>query len=77
MISEPEKKTTLNSGFIKFITGRDSTELRTCHKGDMVEFDPKFLTFFICNDIPDTDEMDEAFSKRLKSTFKHVNIIEI
>jgi P4 family phage/plasmid primase-like protien len=64
--SEPEKNAKLNSGFIKFITGRDSTTLRNCHSNDMVCFEPLFSTFLICNDIPDCDDIDNAFSKRLR-----------
>ena len=64
--SEPEKREKLNSGFIKFITGRDTTQLRECHKNEMHDFEPKFVTFFVCNDIPETDELDTAFSKRLR-----------
>jgi P4 family phage/plasmid primase-like protien len=64
--SEPEKNSKLNSGFIKFITGRDSTTLRNCHSNDMIQFRPKFVTLFTCNDIPDCDDMDNAFSKRLR-----------
>ena len=64
--SEPEKNQKLNSGFIKFITGRDSTQLRACHQNDMIDFEPKFVTLFVCNDIPDTDDIDTAFSKRLR-----------
>ena len=64
--SEPEKNSKLNSGFIKFITGRDSTTLRNCHSNDMVEFTAKFITLLICNDIPDCDDIDNAFSKRLR-----------
>jgi putative DNA primase/helicase len=64
--SEPEKNSKLNSGFIKFITGRDSTTLRNCHSNDMVKFTAKFVTLFICNDIPDCDDIDNAFSKRLR-----------
>src|SRR6202008_3389173 len=64
--SEPEKKAKLNSGFIKFITGRDSTQLRECHKNEMIDFEPKFITLFVCNDILETDEIDTAFSKRLR-----------
>jgi phage/plasmid-associated DNA primase len=63
--SEPEKNNKLNSGFIKFITGRDSTTLRNCHSNDMIDFKPNFVTFLICNDIPDCDDIDNAFSKRL------------
>ena len=64
--SEPEKNSKLNSGFIKFITGRDSTTLRTCHSNDMIDFSAKFITLLICNDIPDCDDIDNAFSKRLR-----------
>ncbi|ATZ81126.1 D5 family helicase-primase [Bodo saltans virus] len=64
--SEPEKNSKLNSGFIKFITGRDSTTLRNCHSNDMVKFTARFITLLICNDIPDCDDIDNAFSKRLR-----------
>ncbi len=64
--SEPEKKENLNSGFIKFLTGKDSTTLRNCHSNEIIKFKPKFITIFICNDIPDCDEIDKAFSKRLR-----------
>jgi P4 family phage/plasmid primase-like protien len=64
--SEPEKNSKLNSGFIKFLTGRDSTTLRNCHSNDMIEFTARFETLLICNDIPDCDDIDNAFSKRLR-----------
>ncbi|ATZ80427.1 D5 family helicase-primase [Bodo saltans virus] len=64
--SEPEKNEKLNSGFIKFITGRDSTTLRQCHQNEMIDFTANFLTLLICNDIPDCDDIDNAFSKRLR-----------
>jgi P4 family phage/plasmid primase-like protien len=64
--SEPEKNSKLNSGFIKFLTGRDSTSLRNCHSNDMIEFTARFITLFICNDIPECDDIDNAFSKRLR-----------
>jgi P4 family phage/plasmid primase-like protien len=66
MASEPEKNSKLNSGFIKFITGRDSTTLRNCHSNDMIDFTANFITLLICNDIPDCDDIDNAFSKRLR-----------
>jgi phage/plasmid-associated DNA primase len=56
----------LNSGFIKFITGRDSTTLRQCHQNEMQEFTANFITLLICNDIPECDDIDNAFSKRLR-----------
>lgn len=64
--SEPEKNGKLNTGFIKFITGRDSTSLRNCHQNNSIDFSPLFITFLVCNDIPDTDDIDIAFSKRLR-----------
>ena len=64
--SEPEKNAKLNSGFIKFITGRDSTTLRNCHSNDMIDFTANFITLLICNDIPECDDIDNAFSKRLR-----------
>ena len=65
--SEPEKNSKLNSGFIKFITGRDTTTLRNCHQNEMIDFKANFVTFLLCNVIPDVDDMDNAFSKRLRS----------
>jgi P4 family phage/plasmid primase-like protien len=65
--SEPEKNYKLNSGFIKFITGRDTSELRNCHSNDIIEFSPKFITLLVCNDIPEIDEIDNAFSNRLRT----------
>jgi P4 family phage/plasmid primase-like protien len=64
--SEPEKNEKLNSGFIKFLTGRDSTTLRNCHQNKMVDFSANFITLLICNNIPDCDDIDNAFSKRLR-----------
>jgi P4 family phage/plasmid primase-like protien len=65
--AEPEKKYKLNTGFIKFITGRDKCSLRNCHSNDIVQFSPKFITLLVCNDIPEIDEIDNAFSSRLRT----------
>jgi phage/plasmid-associated DNA primase len=32
----------------------------------MVDFTAKFITLFVCNDIPECDDIDNAFSKRLR-----------
>jgi P4 family phage/plasmid primase-like protien len=66
IVSEPEAGDKLNSGFIKFITGNDAETLRKCHKNEMEVFKANFLTFLVCNDIPDIDNMDNAFIKRLR-----------
>ena len=66
MVSEPEVGDKLNSGFIKAITGNDSCTLRKCYDGEMKIFKPNFITFLVCNDIPNIDNMDNAFTKRLR-----------
>jgi len=66
MVSEPEAGDKLNSGFIKFLTGGDVEMLRKCHKNEMESFKANFNTFLVCNDIPDMDNMDNAFTKRLR-----------
>jgi P4 family phage/plasmid primase-like protien len=64
--SETLEGTKLNTGFIKFITGRDTVKHRMCHKNDMIKFSPNFVSLLICNNIPECDNMDIAFSKRLR-----------
>lgn len=64
--SEPEQNGKLNTSFIKFITGKDSTKLRKCHSNEMVEFTPFFSTMLVCNDIPDCDAIDQAIVNRLR-----------
>lgn len=66
IVSEPEKNDKLNSGFIKFITGNDSEALRKCHQNEMEMFKANFITLLVCNDIPEIDNIDIAFVKRLR-----------
>jgi P4 family phage/plasmid primase-like protien len=66
IVTEPEKGDKLNSGFIKFITGNDTETLRKCHKNEMEMFKANFITLLVCNDIPDIDNIDIAFAKRLR-----------
>lgn len=66
MSCEPEKKAKLNSGFIKFITRRNSAQIRECHKNEMIEFDPKFITLFVCDDVPEMDSYDITFTNNLR-----------
>ena len=66
IVTEPEKGDKLNSGFIKFITGNDSETLRKCHKNEMEMFKANFITLLVCNDIPEIDNIDIAFAKRLR-----------
>jgi phage/plasmid-associated DNA primase len=66
MASETSDNLKLNAGFIKFITGRDSAKYRYCHQNDMIKFSPNFITMLVCNNIPECDNIDNAFSKRLR-----------
>jgi putative DNA primase/helicase len=75
--SEPDKHYKLNSGFIKFITGRDTSELRQCHSNEMIEFSPKFITLLVCNDIPEIDEIDNAFCNRLRTIHFKTEFVEL
>jgi P4 family phage/plasmid primase-like protien len=64
--SETLEGTKLNTGFIKFLTGRDTATFRLCHQNDMIKFRANFITLLACNNIPECDNMDNAFSKRLR-----------
>lgn len=64
--SETLNETKLNTGFIKFITGNDTVKHRLCHQNEMIKFTPNFITLLVCNDIPECDVCDIAFSKRLR-----------
>jgi P4 family phage/plasmid primase-like protien len=66
MVSEPEVGDLLNSAFIKFITGNDTIMLRKCHKNEMESFKGNFITIMVCKEIPNIDNMDNAFGKRLR-----------
>lgn len=48
------------------MTGNDSETLRKCHKNEMEIFKANFITCLVCNDIPEIDNMDNAFTKRLR-----------
>lgn len=66
MASELDHKSKFNCAFIKFLTGRDGTTLRNLYSSKMINFNPNFLTFVACNDIPCIDKMDDGFSRRLR-----------
>ena len=67
MASEPEKKEKLNTGYIKFLTGKDKIKTRLCHSNTMIEFTINFKIVMLCNEISDTDDpSDEAYWRRVK-----------
>jgi putative DNA primase/helicase len=66
LVSEPEQGDKLNSGFIKFITGNEEIMLRQFYKNKMKSYKANFITFLVCNEIPEIDNIDNAFTKRLR-----------
>ena len=40
--------------------------MRNCHQNDLIDFTANFITLLICNDIPDCDDINIAFTKRLR-----------
>ncbi len=50
--SEPQAGKKTNSGFLKFITGRDPVRIRNVHSSVYTEYTPRFLVTLLCNEIP-------------------------
>ncbi len=57
--SEPQAGRKINSGFLKFITGRDTIRIRNVHSPTFVEYVPRFLVTLLCNVIPLIEGGDE------------------
>ena len=57
--SEPQAGRKINSGFLKYITGRDPIRIRNVHSGTFVEYIPRFLVTLLCNVIPLIEGGDE------------------
>src|SRR5437868_11422437 len=64
--SEPERNKKMNTSSIKLITGNETKELRKLYSNTPENFEPNFLTFMQCNDIPEPDGMDGGFIRRFK-----------
>ena len=64
--SEPEKNERINTGFTKLLTGRDKIKTRYNHGNDMIEFEVNFKIILLCNAVPEADQDDKAYRKRLK-----------
>lgn len=64
--SEIDKKDKLNTGYVKLLTGRDKIKTRYNHGNDMLEYQVNFKIILLCNRVPEPDEDDEAYRKRLK-----------
>ncbi len=50
--SEPQAGKKTNSGFLKFITGRDPVRIRNVHSAVYTEYTPRFLVTLLCDVIP-------------------------
>jgi putative DNA primase/helicase len=64
--SEIDKRDKLNTGYIKMLTGRDKIKARYNHSNEMIEYQVDYKMILLCNRVPDADEDDEAYRKRLK-----------
>lgn len=64
--SEPERNDRINSGFTKLLTGRDKMKTRYNHGNDMIEFEVNFKIILLANSVPEADQDDKAYRKRLK-----------
>ena len=64
--SEPERNEKINTGFTKLLTGRDKIKTRYNHGNDMIEFEVNFKIILLCNAVPEADQDDKAYRKRLK-----------
>ncbi|KAI8841175.1 hypothetical protein BJ741DRAFT_705946 [Chytriomyces cf. hyalinus JEL632] len=62
--SEPEKGKTINTGFMKGLTGNDDIVARQLY-GEMVTFKPSHATVLLTNDIPPMDQTDAAVKARV------------
>jgi P4 family phage/plasmid primase-like protien len=71
IISEPSevdefgKEVSLNTPFLKLITGRDAITTRAIFKGNFT-FIPQFTPFIQCNDLPNIKKIDKGIMRRIK-----------
>jgi P4 family phage/plasmid primase-like protien len=71
IISEPSevdefgKEVSLNTPFLKLITGRDKITTRSIFKGNFT-FTPQFTPFIQCNDLPNIKKIDKGIMRRIK-----------
>jgi len=64
--TEPEANDTLQTGFIKKITGNDDIEVRTLYDGNILIYKPQFTLFLQCNTIPKLSKVDGGITRRLR-----------
>ncbi len=64
--SEPNGGQKLSIGHIKQISSNDTILVKPRYQKDIITFDPNFVTLFICNNIPKTDNCESSFMRRLR-----------
>lgn len=65
--SEPEEEQSMNTGFIKGITGKDKFTSRYLYSNAMITFTLKFKLILLCNDKPKVNAVnDQAFWNRCR-----------
>lgn len=71
VVSEPAevdfvgRETSLNTPFLKLITGNDRIETRQLYKGN-ITFVPQFTPFIQCNTLPNIKKIDNGLTRRIK-----------
>lgn len=63
--SEPSRDETINTGYLKYLTGGDKIQTRALYKGP-VTFIPQGKLYLICNDIPNLPTDDDGTWRRVK-----------
>ena len=63
--SEPSRDETINTGYLKYLTGGDKIQTRALYKGP-VTFYPQGKLYLICNDIPNIPSDDDGTWRRVK-----------
>ena len=77
-VSEPESSEqdiSLNTEFIKALTGRDTITTRDLYKTN-ISYEPMFNCFLQCNNIPSIKKIDNGMIRRLKIIRYPFNFVE-
>ena len=75
--SEPEEEQSMNTGFIKGITGKDKFTTRYLYSNEMITFTLKFKLILLCNDKPKVNALnDQAFWNRCRCVEFPVTFVE-
>jgi P4 family phage/plasmid primase-like protien len=65
--SEPEKRSPLNCGFMKLLSGNDTFKGRNLYEPKEIEFKLTFKMIMLCNDLPEIDSNDNGTWRRVRA----------